>query len=1023
MGLFEQLDDVDNPLHRLAGSLAKGWTRVFGGRNDRLIKQMLPYVERMNAEEGTLEQLSDAQLTARTEELRARIKEGLASRGAPELFDQAKALRLDGRPEEADALDEKYKKIEQGVLDSVMVDAFALVREAGKRTLGQRHYDVQLIGGMTLHKGWIAEMITGEGKTLVSTLPAYLNALTGRGVHVVTVNDYLARRDAELNRPLMELLGLSIGCIQSQMSNSDRRKAYACDITYGTNNEFGFDYLRDNMKVDLESQVQQGRRNFAIVDEVDSILIDEARTPLIISGDATDVSENFVIANEISKKLRGGDKLKLEEEAKRKGVEREDLEDDWDFVFSEKDNQVMLTERGIERVEKLLGKGNIYDSPSNPWPHHIEQALRAHALFKRDHHYVVQEGEVIIVDEHTGRLMHGRNWSDGLHQAVEAKEGVTIKKETQTLATITLQNYFRLYRKLSGMTGTAMTEAAEFDQIYKLDVLSVPTNRPLIRKQYGDVIYRTVREKFKAVCAEIEAINAMGRPALVGTISVENSERLAEMLNRRGVKHDVLNAKNHGREASIVAEAGHIGRVTVATNMAGRGTDIILGDFTEEELLQHWKDHRAAPADLELSDPQLYEKLLAFWKTTRLSSGNSLYDEWEFRGLLEPFSKQVDYDGKPHTVVELCTSVSGLGGLHIIGTERHDSRRIDNQLRGRCGRQGDPGSSRFYLSLKDDLMRIFASDRVSWLLEKLGMEEDQEISSPMVTRAIEKAQKKVEMFHFDARKNVLEYDQVMDEQRKLVYRERQRILEGADLRKAVFLWIERSVDKAINQWVPSVLTHDERDYAALCDWVRKTFGFRVLPREVEDLSEDDLFEQLMQKVDQAYGLREAEIGQEEMRRLERFIMLQKIDEKWKDHLHGMDQLRGGIGWRGYAQLDPKLAYKKEGYSLFQEMWETCADEIASLLFRVRPVRREEEEQLGNIWKAKQYTAPSEFESNFRQKAERRDAEAAAATKGGEDAVAQPERREEPKISRNAPCPCGSGKKFKKCCGRQATAAN
>jgi preprotein translocase subunit SecA len=617
--------------------------------------------------------------------------------------------------------------------------------------------------------------------------------------------------------------------------------------------------------------------------------------------------------------------------------------------------------------------------------------------------------------------MHGRNWSDGLHQAVESKEGVTIKKETQTLATITLQNYFRLYRKLSGMTGTAMTEASEFDQIYKLDVLSVPTNRPLIRKAYGDVIYRTVREKFKAVCSELEAVHAMGRPRLVGTISVENSERLAEMLSRRGVKHDVLNAKNHGREASIVTEAGFIGRVTVATNMAGRGTDIILGTFTEAELLQHWKDHRAAPADLELGDPRFYEKLLEHWKTTKLSSGNTLYEEWEWRGLLEPFTKTVDYEGKPHVVVELCTSVAGLGGLHIIGTERHDSRRIDNQLRGRCGRQGDPGSSRFYLSLKDDLMRIFASDRVSWLLEKLGMEEDQEISSPMVTRAIEKAQKKVEMFHFDARKNVLEYDQVMDEQRKLVYRERQRILEGADLRKAVFLWIERCVDKAVNEFTPGAVAWEERNYPGLCDWIRKTFGFRVLPRELEELREDDLFELLMQKVDQAYALREGEIGEEEMRRLERFIMLQKIDEKWKDHLHGMDQLRGGIGWRGYAQLDPKLAYKKEGYSLFQEMWENCADEISTLLFRVRPVRREEEEQLGNIWKAKQYTAPNEFESNFRKQAARRDAEAAAASK--EDAPPQPERREEPKISRNAPCPCGSGKKFKKCCGRQATAAS
>jgi len=841
----------------------------------------------------------------------------------------------------------------------------------------------------------------------------------GRGVHVVTVNDYLAKRDADLNRPLLELLGLTVGCIQSQMSNQDRKRAYACDITYGTNNEFGFDYLRDNMKVDVEAQVQQSRRNFAIVDEVDSILIDEARTPLIISGDATDVSENFVIANEVAKKLRGADKNKLTEEAKRKDCEREDLENDWDFVFSEKDHQVILTERGVERVEKLLGRGNIYDSAANSWPHHIEQALRAHSLYKRDKQYVVQDDEVIIVDEHTGRLMHGRNWSDGLHQAVEAKEGVKIKKETQTLATITLQNYFRLYRKLSGMTGTAMTEAGEFWSIYKLDVLTVPTNKPLIRTQYSDVVYRTTREKFKAICAEIEAVHMMGRPALVGTISVENSERIAEMLKRRGIPHDVLNAKQHKREATIVTEAGHLGRVVVATNMAGRGTDIILGTFSPAELLEHWKSARAAPKDLELDDPQLYQKLLAHWHGYRLSTGSTLYEEWEWRGLLEPFAddEKVEYDGKEYAVVPLCDHVRRLGGLHIIGSERHDSRRIDNQLRGRCGRQGDPGSSRFYLSLEDDLMRIFASDKVSWLLQKMGMEEGQEISSPMVTRAIERAQTKVESHHFDIRKNVLEYDKVMDEQRKLIYRERQRILEGEDLQQATFLWMERCLDKALKEYVNQELPVAERNYAGLCDWARQKFGFRILPRELEELDEDGIFEALNTRVQQAYSLREAEIGADEMRRLERYIMLQQIDEKWKDHLLGMDQLRSGIGYRGYAQQDPKIQYKKEGFELFQEMWENIADEITGLLFRVRPIKREEEEQLGSIWKAKQFTAPKEFESSFRQKAQRREREAAAASAKGDEGPPQPVRREQPKISRNAPCPCGSGKKYKKCCGK------
>ncbi len=1009
-------EDVDNPLHKVAGALASGWTRLFGSRNERLVREILPLVDRINELEPETTKLSDAGLAERTQELRRRIVSGLAEKKAPELLDEARRLRFDGRPEEAQVQEDKYKAIEQGILDGVLCDAFALVREAGKRTLGQRHYDVQLIGGVALHRGWISEMVTGEGKTLVATLPMYLNALPGRGVHVVTVNDYLAKRDRDLNAPLMELLGLTVGCIQSHMRNDARREAYACDITYGTNNEFGFDYLRDNMKVDAESQVQQGRLNFAIIDEVDSILVDEARTPLIISGDATDSSDRFVTANDVAKKLRGVEKNKLEAEAKKRGIEKEDLEQEWDYVYSEKDHQVILSERGIERVEKLIGQGNIYDSAANSWPHHIEQALRAHAIYKRDKHYAVMDGEVIIIDEHTGRLMHGRNWSDGLHQAVEAKEGVQIKRETQTLATITLQNYFRLYRKLSGMTGTAMTEAGEFWQIYKLDVLSVPTNRPLIRRMFGDVVYRTTKEKYKAICAEIEAVHAMGRPVLVGTISVENSERLSEMLGRRGITHDVLNAKQHLREAGIVAEAGHLGRVTVATNMAGRGTDIILGTFTREGLLEHWKQCRAAPKDLAADDPDLHRKLVAHWKEYKLSTGASLYEEWEWRGLLEHFEQTIEVDGKPHKIVPLCTRVQDLGGLHIIGTERHDSRRIDNQLRGRCGRQGDPGSSRFYLSLQDDLMRIFASDRVSWLLEKLGMEEGQEISAPMVTRAIEKAQKKVEVYHFDIRKNVLEYDQVMDEQRKLVYRERQRILEGGDLRKAVFQWMERSVDRGVQEYASGALPESERNLPGLCDLLRKRFGFRILPRELEGLGEQGTFDLLMKRVDQAYALREAEIGQDEMRRLERFILLQKIDEKWKDHLHGMDQLRGSIGWRGMSQVDPKIAYKKEGYELFQEMWETIADEITTLLFRVRPVTQADESALGAMWNPSAYTAPKEFETRFREQAARTDAEAMAASQPA-DAPQQPVEREEPKVGRNDPCPCGSGKKYKKCHGQ------
>jgi preprotein translocase subunit SecA len=1014
-------EDMDNPLARAADVIASGWTRMFGSRNDRLVKDILPIVAKINALEPEFAKLTDAELQAKTPYFRKLIKEQLEAKKAPQLLTEARRLRFDGAPEDADLKEKKYRDIEQKILDKIMPEAFATVREAGKRTLGQRHYDVQLIGGVALHRGWIAEMVTGEGKTLVATLPSYLNGLPQRGVHVITVNDYLAKRDRDINAEVLEFLGMTMGCIQAHMGNFERREAYACDITYGTNNEFGFDYLRDNMKVDHNSQVQQGRRNFSIVDEVDSILIDEARTPLIISGDASDAPENYGIANEIAKKLRGVDKNKLEEEAKKKGVEKEDLEDQWDFVFSEKDHSVTLTERGVERVEKLLGEGNIYESASAQWPHYIEQSIRAHSLYKRDKAYVVQDDEIIIVDEHTGRLMQGRTWSDGLHQAIEAKEGVKIKKETQTLATITLQNYFRLYNKLSGMTGTALTEAGEFWEIYKLDVLSVPTNKPLRRTAFPDVIYRTVKEKYKAICAEIEAVNALGRPILVGTISVENSERLSEMLRRRGIVHEVLNAKHHGREASIVEDAGQLGHVTVATNMAGRGTDITLGTYSEQVLLDHWKKFRAAPKDLELGDPQFYEKLLKHWQSTKLSTGTSLYEEWEWRGILDHFQESITVDGKDYKIPKLCNRVQEIGGLHIIGTERHDSRRIDNQLRGRCGRQGDPGSSRFYLSLQDDLMRIFASDRVSWLLEKLGMEEDQEISSPMVTRAIERAQKKVESHHFDARKNVLEYDKVMDEQRKLVYRERQRILEGEedDLRKATFLWIERCLGKSMDEYAHPDLLPEDRNYAGLCDWVRKTFSFRILPRELEELDSEAGFDMLFAKVGQAYALRETEMGLEEMRKLERYIMLQEVDEKWKDHLRGMDQLRGGIGWRGYAQTDPKIAYKKEGYELFQEMWETTAGEITSLLFRVRPVTAQEEQSLGSIWQPTQYTAPTEFEAGFETQAAITEAEAYAASQS--DMPSQPVRREQPKVSRNAPCPCGSNKKFKKCCGKAGVA--
>ncbi|MBI3722902.1 preprotein translocase subunit SecA [bacterium] len=1095
---------VENPLLHLANAIGRGVTAVFGSRNDRLVRELLPLVEEINALEPSLEKLSDAALAEKTEDLKKTLKKALVDRGAMKLLDDARDLRQNARSQEAVELDKQYRVIEQACLDEILPPAFALVREAGKRTIGQRHYDVQLLGGIVLHQGKISEMITGEGKTLVSTLPAFLNSLPGYGVHIVTVNDYLARRDRDWNAQLFNVLGVSVGVIQSDMGNAERKRAYSCDITYGTNNEYGFDYLRDNMKVDGDSQVQR-RLNYAIIDEVDSILVDEARTPLIISGDAMDSSDNYYIADAIARKLRGTEKNKLEEEARKRGLEKEDLEVDWDYVFSEKDHQVIFTERGIERTEKLLGKGSIYDGANIQWPHFIEQALRAHCLYEKDVEYVVDMEDdrmsVIIVDEFTGRKMHGRQWSDGLHQAVEAKEGLKIKEETQTLATITLQNYFRLYRKLAGMTGTASTEAAELWKIYQLDVVSIPTNRPLIRRNFQDVVYRTVKEKFKAVCAEIEAVHAMGRPILVGTISIENSERLSEMLSRRGIEHDVLNAKQHEREAQIVARAGQLGRVTIATNMAGRGTDIILGPFTYQELLDHWKRAGAAPKDLELPPgvadgrgdaaglPEFYEKLAQFWRTRKLSTGATLISddpnspgEWQWRDVAFEFAiGKKDYEG-----VKLCTRVQDLGGLHIIGTERHEARRIDNQLRGRCGRQGDPGSSRFYLSLEDDLMRIFASDRVSWILSKLGMEEGQEISAGMVTRAIEKAQKKVETHHFDIRKNLLEYDGVMDEQRKLVYSERQRILDGVakigdpsndflaktgelsvagdskentsegvlwwkltrsafdhltvrwalggapqdatgvldlgwrTLRSAVFRWIDVTLDKAVKQYVSDDVSSSEHDIPALCEWVRMKFDFRVLPRELDEKKEDEIYELLMGRIKAAYAEREKAIGEGDMRRLERFLLLQKIDEKWKDHLHGMDQLRSGIGFRGYAQQDPKVAYKKEGYELFEEMWGNIGDEISDLLFRIKPMKEEKVEELSvPVMKPTAMSAPAEFEQTFRQQAAENERQAYAASNQGPDApAAKPVIREQPKIGRNEKCHCGSGKKYKNCHGKE-----
>jgi preprotein translocase subunit SecA len=1039
LSLWDHLKEVE-VLGGIANGIGKVYTRFFGSRNERVIRESLADIALINDFEAHYESLSDDELEGETVRLRAVLEERIEAGGGLKILENIGELTENFRSDEADEQRKAYRKIEDEALDEICPEAFAAMREATKRALRIRHYDVQMLGGRFLHQNRIAEMITGEGKTLVANLPCYLNAIPGLGVHVVTVNDYLAKRDAEWNANLLKGLGVTVGIIQSHMDNEDRRAAYGCHITYGTNSEFGFDNLRDNMKVELERQVQGrfipveikdedgtvttklqrvndrnailGNLNYAIVDEVDSILIDEARTPLIISGGVMKQTDAYYTADSIAKRLRGVARPTLDETALKEEKEVTDIENRWDFVFSEKDRSVYFTETGIAKAEKMLGRGSLYDPQNHDWPHYIEQSLSAHNLYKRDVAYIVENGEVVIVDENTGRNMYGRTWSDGLHQAIEAKEGLKIKDETQTLATITLQNYFRLYAKLAGMTGTAMTEAAEFQKIYGLDAVAMPTNWPLRRSNYGDVIYKTLREKFRAVCAEVEAVNAMGRPILVGTVSVENSERISEMLSRRGIKHEVLNAKQHQREAAIVESAGQLGRVTIATNMAGRGTDIVLGKFTKQELLNHWIEKKAAPKDLKLGDPDFYEKLIAFQKKRMLSTNVSIYEEWEHRELLLKFEE----DGESYAGFPICTQIKDLGGLHIIGTERHEARRIDNQLRGRCGRQGDPGSSRFYLSLEDDLMRIFASDRVTWLLDKLGMEEGQEISHNMVTRAVEKAQKKVESHHFDIRKNLLEYDAVMDEQRKLVYNERQAVLSAEDLTRIIYRWFEITLDAAIGRWCNPNISQFDWDVTSFCEWCKKKFDFRIFPKDLEEKPSQEISDMIWGKIKDAYSDRKKEIGEKEFTELERFLLLEKIDEKWKDHLHAMDQLRSSIGLHGYAQEDPKVKYKKNGYEYFEEMWENIADEISDLLFRVRLVENQELEHKDHWGETAESTDTNWDAEQRSERSEQVEKEAYAGSQSSEKKA--PVRRKEPKVSRNAPCPCGSGKKHKKCCGKK-----
>jgi preprotein translocase subunit SecA len=967
--------------------------KVIGTQNERDLKRLRPYVAAINAKEPEIKTLSDEQLRGKTAEFKARLANGEA-------------------------------------LDDILPDAFAVVREAGWRVLTMRHFDVQLIGGMVLHRGKIAEMKTGEGKTLVATLPAYLNALEGKGVHVVTVNDYLARRDSEWMGRLYRFLGMSVGVIQHDLNDQERQVAYGADITYGTNNEFGFDYLRDNMKFDLAHYVQRGH-HFAIVDEVDSILIDEARTPLIISGPAEESTDLYYEVDRIIPRLTPG----AVTQGNVKAEDRDDLEKTGDYLVDEKHKTVTLTETGMAKAEKMLEHrlqpGGLYDPANMPLLHHINQALRAHTLFKLDVDYMIKDGGVVIVDEFTGRLMPGRRWSDGLHQAVEAKEKVKIERENQTLATVTFQNYFRKYGKLAGMTGTADTEAEEFAKIYKLDVMVAPTNRPLRRIEEPDTVYRTEREKYEAIVADIIEKQKIGRPVLVGTVSIEKSERLSKLLKLRGIRHVVLNAKYHAQEAEIVAQAGRKATVTIATNMAGRGTDILLGGNAEfmarqQALAEEIADKLPKGQEKFVDDEEFvyFYHLDSFYRVPRL----------QYERIYSALKAQTDAEHD---------EVVALGGLHIIATERHEARRIDNQLRGRAGRQGDPGSSRFYLSLEDDLMRIFGSDRIAGLMQRLGMEEGVPIEHKMVTNAIARAQKQVEAQNFAVRKHLLEYDDVMNKQRESIYSLRRELLEGkihltdedaVETREYLMTLAEELIDSTVETYAGPEVDPEDRDFGAMTQAVADIFGMEPAALNGMDLSgmtTEEITDALWAPILQKYETKEKLIPTDILRRVERDIMLQIVDAQWKDHLYSLDHLKEGIGLRGYGQRDPLVEYKKESFALFQAMKDRVEEEIVRWLWRLTPVTGEEGEAgtTAPVRPTQPRRPPQQMTLNSPQSAPPASpfgairghaggpAQAAPrpARTGGDDVVKQV-KRDEPKVGRNDPCPCGSGKKYKKCHG-------
>ena len=1005
--------------------------KVFGTKNEREVKKLMPIVQQINALEPEIQKLSDAELRAKTDEFRRRIAER-----TKHLSEEPKPVADDQVADEAEAgrlksLEDEKRRIEGEALEEILPEAFATVREAGRRILNMRHFDVQLIGGMVLHSGRIAEMKTGEGKTLVATLPVYLNALAGRGVHVVTVNDYLAKRDSEWMGKIYTFLGLTVGVIIHDLDDEERRAAYGADVTYGTNNEFGFDYLRDNMKFDLRDFVQRGH-NFAIVDEVDSILIDEARTPLIISGASEESTDKYARVNKIIPRLEKGEEIEV--------PQGEPKQYTGDFTVDEKHKTILVTEQGWSKVEEMLGIDNIADPENWDLKHHVETAVKAHALYRRDVEYVVKDGEVLIVDEFTGRLMPGRRWSDGLHQAVEAKEGVKIERENQTLATITFQNYFRMYKKLAGMTGTAETEAPEFDKIYKLEVVVIPTNRPLLRVENADVVYRTEKEKFFAVADEIKRLNENQQPILVGTTSIEKSERLSEILKRKGVKHVVLNAKYHEREAEIVAQAGRLGMVTIATNMAGRGTDILLGGNPEFMAKQELVKKGIATAvqqtggEIEHRD----REGISVW----YYQGNEFEcptQSWE-----ETFAKYKSETDAEHG------QVTAVGGLHILGTERHEARRIDNQLRGRAGRQGDPGSSRFYLSLEDDLMRIFAKEWVSTLLQRLGMEEGVPIESGLITRRIEAAQRAVEAQNFEARKHLLEYDDVMNKQREAVYSLRRQLLEGLDQKDLILEdYVADILGEQMDKFARKDVHPEDWDIKGLKDAIFTRFGVDILAEKIDpaQLNRQELGDAIFAKLKERYEAKEKLIGPDAMRYHERMIMLSVLDQLWKEHLLNMDHLKEGIGLRGYAQHDPLVEYKKESFSMFEEMMTRFEEDTTRYLYLMQVIggdgtpiagsgpqggsgggseddggigtRQPVPVGAGDGRKPKRHqTSMDDLEEEFLRK-KKRELQQARMAGAGEAGQVQQVVRASAKVGRNDDCPCGSGKKYKKCCGKNA----